>query len=52
VHAPAAWVEEAFNRAGEPKELLTIKGGHYAVYEGPGADEAGSAAAEWFGKHL
>jgi uncharacterized protein len=42
----------AFARAGEPKRLLEIEGGHYSVYTGPGAAEAAQAAAEWFAEHL
>ena len=42
----------AFARAGEPKRLLEIEGGHYSVYTGPGADEAARAATEWFTEHL
>jgi hypothetical protein len=43
---------QAFARAGEPKRLLEIEGGHYSVYLGPGADEAALAATEWFTEHL
>jgi len=43
---------EAFARAGEPKRLLEIEGGHYAVYLGPGAIEAAEAATAWFVEHL
>jgi fermentation-respiration switch protein FrsA (DUF1100 family) len=43
---------KAFGRAGEPKRLLEIEGGHYTVYSGQGADEAGQAATEWFTTHL
>ncbi len=43
---------KAFGRAGEPKRLLEIEGGHYTVYSGQGADEAGRAATEWFTTHL
>jgi fermentation-respiration switch protein FrsA (DUF1100 family) len=45
-------IRNAFARAGEPKRLLEIEGGHYAVYSGRGADEAGRAATEWFTEHL
>jgi hypothetical protein len=44
--------ETALCWAGEPKRLLEIEGGHYSVYTGPGADEAGRAAMEWFAEHL
>jgi fermentation-respiration switch protein FrsA (DUF1100 family) len=42
----------AFARAGEPKRLLEIEGGHYSVYTGPGADQAAQAATNWFTEHL
>jgi hypothetical protein len=31
---------------------MEIEGGHYSVFIGPGADEAGRAATEWFTEHL
>jgi poly(3-hydroxyalkanoate) synthetase len=49
---PAESIRSAFARAGEPKRLLEIDGGHYAIYRGHGADEAGQAATEWFTEHL
>ena len=49
---PPQSIRSAFARAGEPKRLLEIDGGHYAIYSGRGADEAGQAAAEWFTKYL
>ncbi len=42
---------EAFNRALEPKKLVTLKGGHFSPY----VDEfetASGAASEWFVRHL
>jgi fermentation-respiration switch protein FrsA (DUF1100 family) len=45
-------IRNAFAGAGEPKRLLEIEGGHYAVYSGRGAEEAGQAATEWFTEHL
>ena len=50
--APPESIRHAFARAGEPKRLLEIDGGHYAVYTGRGADDAGQAATEWFTEHL
>jgi len=50
--APPESIRDAFARAGEPKRLLEIDGGHYAVYTGRGADDAGQAATEWFTEHL
>jgi uncharacterized protein len=49
---PPDSIRSAFARAGEPKRLLEIEGGHYSVYIGPGADEAARAATEWFTEHL
>jgi fermentation-respiration switch protein FrsA (DUF1100 family) len=52
VIVPPGSIRTAFARAGEPKRLLEIEGGHYAVYTGRGADEAGQIAADWFTQHL
>ena len=52
VIAPPDSIREAFNRAGGPKRLLEIDGGHYAVYSGNGAKKAAQAAIEWFTEHL
>lgn len=52
VIVPPDSIRTAFARAGEPKRLLEIEGGHYSVYNGPGADKAGQAATEWFAEHL
>jgi fermentation-respiration switch protein FrsA (DUF1100 family) len=49
---PPASIGSAFARAGEPKRLLEIEGGHYIVYTGSGADTAAQAATEWFSEHL
>src|SRR5208282_6854445 len=35
--APPDSIREAFDRAGGPKRLLEVEGGHYAVYSGNGA---------------
>jgi uncharacterized protein len=48
-------IRDAFARAGEPKRLLEVEGGHYSVYpwsRGQSADQAGEAATEWFVQHL
>ena len=43
----------AFSKAHEPKALEIVPGGHFDAYtEGPGFDQASSAAAGWFKKHL
>jgi len=38
----------AFERAREPKKLVTIEGGHFDVYRGSGFDIAVKEAIEWF----
>ena len=48
-------IRAAFARAGEPKRLLEVEGGHYSVYpwsKGQSADQAIQAATEWFAQHL
>lgn len=49
---PPELIRDAYARAGEPKRLLEIAGGHYAVYHGEGAELSGTAATEWFSEHL
>jgi len=49
---PPELIRDAYARAGEPKRLLEIAGGHYAVYHGEGAELSGAAATEWFSEHL
>ncbi len=49
---PPDSIRAAFARAGEPKRLLELEGGHYSVYRGSGADEASRAAVDWFTRHL
>jgi fermentation-respiration switch protein FrsA (DUF1100 family) len=48
---PAEDALAAFNRALEPKRLVTVTGGHYAVYEEHFETTAGEAIA-WFRAHL
>lgn len=43
---------EAYARALEPKCLVTLKGGHFDAYSGPGFDTASAAARDWFVRHL
>ncbi len=48
-------IRDAFARAGQPKRLLEVEGGHYSVYpwsKGQSAEQAGQAATEWFTEHL
>ena len=49
---PTAHALAAFERAGDPKRLVRIRGGHFAVYDGEGFTMAVSAAMEWFRMHL
>ena len=50
---PIAQVREAFARAGEPKKLIELDGGHFDVYPGAMHHEAAvSAATHWFATHL
>ena len=42
-----------FQRAGEPKRLVVLKGyGHYEVYTDPAFSEVMQATCEWFGAYL
>jgi fermentation-respiration switch protein FrsA (DUF1100 family) len=50
--SPPDTIRAAFSRAGEPKRLLELEGGHYSLYRDPGTDEASRAATEWFVRHL
>ncbi|MEI9885528.1 MAG: alpha/beta fold hydrolase [Rhizomicrobium sp.] len=45
-------IRDAFARAGAPKELLELDGGHYDVYLGAASERAAQAAADWFAAHL
>jgi uncharacterized protein len=49
---PNDLVLEAVGRMTGPTEVLTVPGGHYSVYDGPGHDEAARAAAAFLAKHL
>ncbi|MDA8124450.1 MAG: alpha/beta hydrolase [Deltaproteobacteria bacterium] len=50
---PAPLVAEAFERAGEPKELLMLPCRHFDLYGvEPWFSRAADAAVGWFGKHL
>jgi hypothetical protein len=53
--SPPDRIRAAFARAGEPKRLLELEGGHYSLYpwsKGTSADEASEAATKWFVQHL
>ena len=41
---------DAYERAGEPKRLVTVPGSHYAVY-GPQSERTSTEARDWFVSH-
>jgi fermentation-respiration switch protein FrsA (DUF1100 family) len=43
---------EAYNKALEPKQLVTLKGGHFDAYTGAGFATSSAAARDWFARHL
>jgi fermentation-respiration switch protein FrsA (DUF1100 family) len=46
-------IQQAFDRAGPPKKLLTVEGSHYDVYDDPGIrSQASEAARDWFLRYL
>jgi uncharacterized protein len=49
---PNDLVREAMARMTGPTKLLTVPGGHYSVYDGPGHTEAAQAATTFFVEHL
>lgn len=49
---PTAHAEAAFARAGDPKKLVHVPGGHFAVYEGAGFDLAMGETIAWLKQHL
>jgi fermentation-respiration switch protein FrsA (DUF1100 family) len=50
--ADTAVAVAAWDRAGEPKELVTVAGHHFVPYEGEGFEVAARAAARFFTQHL
>jgi len=44
--------KRAFERAGEPKKLTVIQGGHFDAYQDSGFVEASTVAVEWFKQYL
>jgi fermentation-respiration switch protein FrsA (DUF1100 family) len=50
--ADTAVAVAAFDRAGEPKELVMVEGHHFVPYEGAEFDRAAGAAARFFTQHL
>ncbi len=49
---PTEGEKNAFARAGEPKKLVVVQGGHFDLYQGPGFDKAVVPTIEWFKQHL
>jgi len=50
---PVEIAREAADRAGEPKEIMIVKCGHFDVYETePWHSQVASGATEWFTAHL
>lgn len=43
---------EAYERALEPKRLVTLPGGHFDAYTRSGFETASAAARDWFVRHL
>ncbi len=50
--APTSVARTAFERAGEPKELVMIEGHHFVPYEGEGFARSSQAARDFFTKYL
>lgn len=48
---PTAWQREAFEKAGEPRRLITLNCRHYDVYMGQ-FQAAADAALDWYRAHL
>lgn len=49
---PLDIAERAFARAGEPKRMVVLDGGHFCAYEPPHFATAVREACEWFVRHL
>jgi len=49
---PLDIAERAFARAGEPKRMLVLDGGHFSAYEAPQFATASREACEWFVRWL
>ena len=50
---PVEMARDAFDRAGDPKELLTLPCGHFEVYETePWFSKAVNSMTEWYTKFL
>ena len=49
---PNDLVLAAYDKVDGPKQLVTVPGGHYSVYDGPGHEVAATSAAQFFMEHL
>jgi fermentation-respiration switch protein FrsA (DUF1100 family) len=49
---PTAHAHAAFQRAGEPKKLVDVAGGHFDVYSGAGFATATAETVAWLKAHL
>jgi fermentation-respiration switch protein FrsA (DUF1100 family) len=49
---PLDIAERAFARAGDPKRMVVLDGGHFCAYEPPHFATASREACEWFVRHL
>ena len=49
---PPAGYQAPYERAGEPKRLITLPISHYDIYDGHGFEESVRQAVEWFAAHL
>jgi len=52
VITPTEASKRAFERAGEPKELVIVPGRHFDAYEGPAHEQFAGSAVAWFKKWL
>ena len=50
LHHPLAQVQAAFDRAGEPKKLITFPITHYEMYAGQWFEASSRAAVEWYNR--
>ena len=49
---PTQAATQAFERAGEPKELVIVPGRHFDAYEGPSHEQFAGPAVQWFQRWL
>ncbi len=49
---PPAGYQALYERASEPKQLITLPISHYEIYEGHGFDQSARQAVAWFAAHL